>query len=64
MYNSYQTPEGMFFIEEEEGNGSQTIQTLTVPNAGIVPAECYEHSAEFVDLQYTTLMIFSFNKQI
>ena len=41
MHNGHQAPEGIFFAEEEESNGCQSVEALTVADGGVVPAECH-----------------------
>ena len=50
MDNGHYAPEGISFFQEEESNGRQSVETLAVADVLIVPAECYKHTSEFVDL--------------
>ena len=50
MDDGYDTPKGISFFEEEQSNGRQSIETLTVANVLIVPTECHQHSTKLVNL--------------
>ena len=52
--NGHQTPEGIFLVQEEKGNGRQAVETLAVADGCVVPAEGHQYSSQLVDLKANT----------
>ncbi len=50
LYHGNQTPEGVLFIKEEQGDGSQSVEALAVAHFTVVPAKCYQYLTKLMNL--------------
>ena len=51
LHNGHYAPKGPLLFQEEERDGSKTVETLAVAHFWVVPTEGYKDTPKLVDLR-------------